>query len=221
MDHAPTPWEQIPTLADEMAELLRDGNSAAQTAEALNQRHNISLSRSAVMGKAHRLKVRWRPNRDTRGTTRLKIEHKHIVFLRKIAIAKQPPAAALVAFEAEYGVRYSLSWLRALARKHNIPFRGDNGWQSGAATAVKKKNAAKISRRAIDHGRRCAEDQAGPEPTAITPHKGLFEIGRNECRWPHGDPAGPDFHFCAHVTSPGRPYCRHHMARAYAAGGGE
>jgi GcrA cell cycle regulator len=35
------------------------------------------------------------------------------------------------------------------------------------------------------------------------------------CRWPIGDPAEPEFHFCGRKTCGPLPYCEHHARMAY------
>jgi GcrA cell cycle regulator len=35
------------------------------------------------------------------------------------------------------------------------------------------------------------------------------------CRWPFGDPAKPDFHYCGDLPLVGRPYCDKHDAQSY------
>ncbi|MDE2468839.1 MAG: hypothetical protein KGL35_08865 [Bradyrhizobium sp.] len=35
-----------------------------------------------------------------------------------------------------------------------------------------------------------------------------------DCRWPHGDPHEPDFHYCANPKWRASPYCEYHAARA-------
>jgi GcrA cell cycle regulator len=48
-----------------------------------------------------------------------------------------------------------------------------------------------------------------------TKRKTVANIGRNECRWPIGDPRHPDFHFCGAPQVPGRPYCELHWRVAF------
>ncbi|MBI1391282.1 MAG: global cell cycle regulator GcrA-like protein [Alphaproteobacteria bacterium] len=38
---------------------------------------------------------------------------------------------------------------------------------------------------------------------------------RNSCKWPVGDPASDDFHFCGDSTGPGKPYCAYHASLAF------
>jgi GcrA cell cycle regulator len=40
-------------------------------------------------------------------------------------------------------------------------------------------------------------------------------IGPASCRWPHGNPGQPEFHFCGAAVVPDRPYCDAHCAKAY------
>jgi GcrA cell cycle regulator len=35
------------------------------------------------------------------------------------------------------------------------------------------------------------------------------------CRWPFGDPATADFHYCGDLPLVGRPYCDKHDAQSY------
>jgi hypothetical protein len=35
------------------------------------------------------------------------------------------------------------------------------------------------------------------------------------CRWPFGDPAEPDFHYCGERPLAGQPYCDKHDAQSY------
>jgi GcrA cell cycle regulator len=59
------------------------------------------------------------------------------------------------------------------------------------------------------------------ELVVTTPHdvprKSLQDLGDRDCKWPVGDPHGHDFGFCGQRQVPGRPYCDHHMTRAFRA----
>jgi hypothetical protein len=48
-----------------------------------------------------------------------------------------------------------------------------------------------------------------------TKRKTVANIGRDECRWPIGDPRHADFHFCGAPQVPGRPYCELHWRMAF------
>ncbi len=40
-------------------------------------------------------------------------------------------------------------------------------------------------------------------------------IGNNMCKWPIGDPARDDFHFCGQPTLSGKSYCAYHARLAF------
>jgi GcrA cell cycle regulator len=43
----------------------------------------------------------------------------------------------------------------------------------------------------------------------------VLTITEHMCRWPIGDPADGEFHFCGRKTKPGSPYCEAHARMAY------
>ncbi len=40
-------------------------------------------------------------------------------------------------------------------------------------------------------------------------------LTKNMCKWPMGDPAKDDFHFCGQPTAPGKSYCAYHARVAF------
>lgn len=58
-----------------------------------------------------------------------------------------------------------------------------------------------------------------PEKDAATfddgSHATVMTINDRMCRWPIGDPADEDFHFCGHAPFPGSPYCEAHNRKAH------
>lgn len=52
---------------------------------------------------------------------------------------------------------------------------------------------------------------AAPEPLKLD----LIELTEQTCKWPIGDPAQEDFHFCGHKTKDASPYCAYHSRLAY------
>jgi len=43
----------------------------------------------------------------------------------------------------------------------------------------------------------------------------VSSIGNNQCKWPIGDPASEDFHFCGQSCTDGKPYCAYHTQLAF------
>lgn len=46
-------------------------------------------------------------------------------------------------------------------------------------------------------------------------HLTTLTIGRNQCRYPHGDVGSPHFHFCGQKTAPGKSWCSYHYGRVF------
>ena len=67
------------------------------------------------------------------------------------------------------------------------------------------------------------EEETGPVKPAFTIDSLSFEgdrptvsnISSNQCKWPIGDPATDEFHFCGQGTSSGKPYCAYHSQLAF------
>lgn len=43
----------------------------------------------------------------------------------------------------------------------------------------------------------------------------VSSISNDQCKWPIGDPASEDFHFCGQATTGGKPYCAYHVQLAF------
>jgi GcrA cell cycle regulator len=65
---------------------------------------------------------------------------------------------------------------------------------------------------------------AAPEPEIIEEDPVVLEDGKfatvltindRMCRWPIGDPAENEFHFCGRNPKAGSPYCEAHARKAY------
>lgn len=61
-----------------------------------------------------------------------------------------------------------------------------------------------------------------PEPESIAPlvldsgdKTTVNTIKNNMCKWPIGDPAKDDFHFCGQPALVGKSYCSHHARMAF------
>ncbi|MHA7870926.1 MAG: GcrA family cell cycle regulator, partial [Hyphococcus sp.] len=61
-----------------------------------------------------------------------------------------------------------------------------------------------------------------PEPDFIAPlvlesgdKTTVSTIKNNMCKWPIGDPATDDFHFCGQSTLSGKSYCAYHAHMAF------
>jgi GcrA cell cycle regulator len=61
-----------------------------------------------------------------------------------------------------------------------------------------------------------------PEPEFVAPivldtgdRTTVSTLKNNMCKWPIGDPARDDFHFCGQSTSSGKSYCAYHAHLAF------
>ena len=43
----------------------------------------------------------------------------------------------------------------------------------------------------------------------------IIDLRESMCRWPIGDPAATEFHFCGRAPKSGSPYCEAHARKAY------
>ncbi|WP_421952624.1 GcrA family cell cycle regulator [Pelagibacterium sp.] len=43
----------------------------------------------------------------------------------------------------------------------------------------------------------------------------LLQLTEKTCKWPIGDPMSSEFHFCGRESDEGKPYCEFHSRRAY------
>lgn len=43
----------------------------------------------------------------------------------------------------------------------------------------------------------------------------LLQLSEQTCKWPIGDPLTPDFYFCGQHSEDAKPYCEFHSRRAY------
>lgn len=43
----------------------------------------------------------------------------------------------------------------------------------------------------------------------------LLQLTEKTCKWPIGDPMSSEFHFCGRDSDEGKPYCEFHSRRAY------
>ncbi len=74
----------------------------------------------------------------------------------------------------------------------------------GARGSSKGTSLSVVSRTVV-------EDMQEPESLKME----LVDLTEKTCRWPHGDPATSDFHFCGHSCKEDGPYCEYHSRLAY------
>ena len=103
-----------------------------------------------------------------------------------------------------------------------VPISG-GGTGQGKVSSVKERASAAVAAKAAN-----PQQSAGLEnfPTALlTPVDELVipkkdrvtmeTLKESHCKWPIGDPAEEDFHFCGHARHGEGVYCEFHAAKAY------
>ena len=189
---------------DRLKGLWTQGMTASQIADELG-----GVSRTAVIGKAHRLGLQSRPspvkpNEGPEG-----------------AVAAEPePRAAIES--PPFEIDDEAEETEAQARP-----------EPASPAAEPAPSAPQPQIRSIGPGgfvRQAPGEQQSPIPPApprrLVPAKpspeiadktSLLDLNEKICKWPIGHPGEPDFHFCGAQANPGFPYCVEHCGVAYQA----
>ena len=98
---------------------------------------------------------------------------------------------------------------------------------SGRATPAKPQRGCTPTpeRKEVENGAAAPREEVKsviPEPEFIAPlvldtgdAATVATIQKNMCKWPIGDPARDDFHFCGQSTLSGKSYCAYHAHMAF------
>ena len=176
---------------EERVELLKklwlEGLSASQIAGVLGE----GVTRNAVIGKVHRLKLTGRA-KPASSTPRART-------------APRAPGIRRVSTGGSAGGRPS-SGIASMMKSRSMPSGGAAGMTHGA-TALK-----------IDEQFQTEVYVAPPVQELYIPEDqrlNLLQLNEHTCKWPIGDPLTPDFYFCGQHSEEGKPYCDFHSRRAY------
>lgn len=172
---------------DERVELLKklwaDGLSASQIAAKLG-----GVSRNAVIGKVHRLKLSGRAKSTKSSAPRPKR-------------TSTSPRVAGAGSHQGGGARTS-AYAASSGRGGAVV--------SGAMTATAFKQSPDAEA-LVAPDLRPIEDVVVP----IAKRLPLTELNENTCKWPYGDPLTEEFYFCGHSTEEKSPYCKYHGKLAF------
>ena len=175
--------------------LWEEGRSASQIAELMGE----SLSRNAVIGKAHRLGLASRPSP-------LKPSE-----AKTIAVTETPAAPARA--------RPARAAPVAAATRADKPAADTPAAEAAPAPKAKVASVADATSQPLPSPEPAAPRQ--PRASAKAPAKGgkvtLLDLNDRICKWPIGHPDEAGFHFCGKPVNPGFPYCVDHCLVAYQA----
>ena len=188
---------------EERVELLKklwlEGLSASQIAGVLGE----GVTRNAVIGKVHRLKLSGRA--------------KPASSAPRVRQAPRPTARR-VASPSSGGVRSSGAFmtgggggggsnLGATMKSSRPMSSGGGGGGIQGATALKMDEEFAVEMQMAPQ----AAELFIPVDKRLT----LLQLNEHTCKWPIGDPLTPDFYFCGGHSDEGKPYCEFHARRAY------
>jgi GcrA cell cycle regulator len=124
---------------------------------------------------------------------------------------------------AQAGAQLGVSRHAAIGRARRRGLHSLNAAKPPTAKTVDEVTAARRKREREQRRKREAQAKLSPIITAELPvtvrpakrdanrrHYTLETLPANACKWPIGDPATPEMHFCGHDQSHNSPYCELH-----------
>lgn len=169
---------------DERVELLKklwsEGLSASQIAAQLG-----GVSRNAVIGKVHRLKLSGRGKTTTAAPRSKKVN--------TVAAAPRPVT------QHAGGSTHTA---------HTTTMRTATVTKTVGATALQMEYAAEVVTETVV---KPASNVVVPISRRLT----LLQLSERTCKWPIGDPLNEDFHFCGSESGESSPYCTYHSRLAF------
>lgn len=183
---------------EELIARLRDlWSQGLSTAEIGRQ---LSITKNAVVGKAHRLELPSRPS-----PIRSRSGEERVARPRNVTARKKP-------------------------KKNELPLEGGKNKKTPGAKVVQTSSAVSDSAgsetKRVEKSPQDVSDGAAASrkktPTfKMAPPRRVREAMDRatrrgpSCQWPEGDPGTPEFHFCGATPLQGKPYCAQHAAIAY------
>ena len=172
---------------EERVELLKklwlEGLSASQIAGVLGE----GVTRNAVIGKVHRLKLTGRA--------------KPASSAPRARTAPRAPSVRRIST----GPSRPSSGIASMMKSRSMPSGG--GGMTHGATALKMDPEFETEAYVAPQ----VQELYIPEDQRLN----LLQLNEHTCKWPIGDPLTTDFYFCGQHSEEGKPYCEFHSRRAY------
>ncbi len=170
---------------DERVELLKklwgEGLSASQIAAQLG-----GVSRNAVIGKVHRLKLSGRGKTTTTAPRS-----------KKVNTAASAPRPAVQHTGGGHAGAQGGTTMRTTTVTKTV-----------GATALRVEYE-------IDAVAEAVVKPASDVVVPISRRLSLLQLSERTCKWPIGDPLSEDFHFCGNDAAETGPYCKYHSRIAF------
>lgn len=170
---------------DERVELLKklwlEGLSASQIAGVLGE----GVTRNAVIGKVHRLKLSGRAKPASSAPR-----------VRSTARPSRRVAAPSSGGRSSLGSHGGVMKQRSMG---SAPMQGATALKISEEFVTEAYVAPQVAELFI------------PVEQRLT----LLQLSEQTCKWPIGDPLSADFYFCGQHSNDGKPYCEFHSRRAY------
>ncbi|MGO3517023.1 MAG: GcrA family cell cycle regulator [Acetobacter cibinongensis] len=180
-----------------LRELWAEGLSTAEIGR------RLSITKNAVVGKAHRLGLPPRPSPIRRSEKKPVAEATKAIPAEAPVTDKPDAIAAKAPVTADAppkAIDEAVKPVSAVAPPAPQPEAAPK-----AAVAAKPEKPAAAPR---------AQSRSKPALSRISDAEPKKRRGPS-CCWPIGDPGTPGFHFCGATPLPGKPYCAEHAQIAY------
>ncbi len=178
--------ENILSWTDERVEMLKklwaEGLSASQIAAKLG-----GVSRNAVIGKVHRLKLSGRAKSTKPAAPRVRRTPNPGGSVRSSGMGSSGGSSS---------GNFNMPTRTAPSTTHTI-----------GATALKHDQEVVAYNAPFQD----AQDVVAPMPLKLK----LVDINDTTCKWPYGDPLQGEFYFCGHGNKENSPYCSYHSKLAF------
>ncbi len=204
--------------------LWQEGHSTAEIGR------RMSITKNAVVGKAHRLTLPPRPSPIRKGLTVAPgtspagktadgIRHAMAArnALRTVAARPDPARPSGETATSQRPVPAPVQAINQAPRGHHTPDAPPRPVSpSPAADSLGHSNVTPMRRRVVDTAG-SGRPSGGIEEQGHQAGLGRSEVGRRRlaCCWPLGDPGTKQFRFCGGDPIPGKPYCTEHAQLAY------
>ncbi|AHI26595.1 GcrA cell cycle regulator [Komagataeibacter xylinus] len=164
----------------------------------------LSVTKNAVVGKAHRLGLKPRPSPIRRAAKAAP------------APATEAPVAPAVAESAPVAPKPEVTAAPA-ATAVPAPEKAPAKAQAAPVAAPQPKPATTppVAEDAAPEPRAARAQPRAAAKSALRPVSEPRRRSSQSCCWPLGDPGTPGFHFCGATPLPGKPYCAEHAQLAY------